>query len=123
KIIIFIGIFCSSVFFTLNAKTVNLSCPGLDKRAQDLEVVLDIDNGTASLQSPSSGSGLNFTENASFGADLVTWSKKSSSFKQSFSVNRATLELQRKTYSNATGETYNEKTECTIIKKNKASKF
>ncbi|EAO5314618.1 hypothetical protein CCR28_24425 [Salmonella enterica] len=123
KLIIFIGLIFSSVVFTANAKTTSLSCPGLDKRAQDLEVVLDAGNGTASLQSPSSGSGLNFTEKASFGSELVTWSKKSSSFKQTFSVNRETLELQRKTYSNATGETYLEKTTCSLKRASKSAKF
>ncbi|EOF5154681.1 hypothetical protein ACK1XB_001109 [Salmonella enterica] len=121
KLIIFIGLIFSSVVFTANAKTTSLSCPGLDKRAQDLEVVLDAGNGTASLQSPSSG--LNFTEKASFGSELVTWSKKSSSFKQTFSVNRETLELQRKTYSNATGETYLEKTTCSLKRASKSAKF
>lgn len=123
QLVIFFGVFFSSAIFFANAKTINLSCPNLDERAKDLEVVLDTNNGTASFQSPSNGSGLNFTEKASFGSELVSWTRRTELFKQSYSVNRVTLELQRKTYSLATGETYNKKSECTILKENKSAKF
>ena len=119
----FFGIFFSSTIFVVNAKTINLSCPNLDERAKDLEVVLDKSNGTASFQSPTGGSGLNFTEKASFGSELVTWTRRTELFKQSYSVNRVTLELQRKTYSMASGETYNKKSECTMLKESKSAKF
>lgn len=106
-----------------NAKNVYLSCPRFDNRAPDLKVILDESNGTASLQSSSSGAGMNFTSQASFGPDKVQWRKDTKSLKQTFSVDRSTLVFQRKTISGLSGETYIDKSDCEIIKSAKHTKF
>lgn len=118
-IVIFLACLSSAAY----GKAVYLSCPNLDKRAVDLKVILDEANGSASLQSPSSGSGLNFTSSASFGPSEVLWRHDSKSLKQTFSVDRTTLVLQRKTFSELTRDTYIEKADCSLIKGNKSAKF
>lgn len=102
---------------------VYLSCPHLDSRAPDLLVVLDRQSGTASLQSPSMGAGLNFTEKASFGPEKVVWRKDSSGFQQTYSINRSSLELERKTFSTRTSSTDIEKSDCTLVKSSTKNKF
>ncbi|MDP1211568.1 hypothetical protein Q6268_28525, partial [Klebsiella pneumoniae] len=79
-------------------------------------VVLDQNNGSASLQSPSMGSGLNFTSTAEFGPYEVTWSKDSTKYKQTYSVDRATLVLKRTTYSEMSNNTHTEVSDCKISK-------
>lgn len=114
--------------FSLNAAhaanaEVYLSCPGLDERAPDLLVILDKSNSKASLQSPSSGVGLNFTADASFGPTVVTWRRDSGSLKHTFSVDRATLYFERKTIDTSNGLNMTKKTKCTLVKKNSGNKF
>ena len=81
------------------AKITYLSCPYLDERATDLIVVLDQNNGSASLPSPSMGSGLNFTAPAAFWPSEVPWRTYSKKDKQTYSVDISTLVLKRTTYS------------------------
>lgn len=104
-------------------KEVFLSCPHLDERAKDLIVILDNSNGTASLQSPSMGKGLNFVSDASFGPNVVTWRNDNRMFKQTYSVDRTTLEIQRKTFSETTEDTHIDKSACTLLKKIDKAKF
>ena len=104
-------------------KTIYLSCPHFDSRAPDLIVVLDQTNGSASLQSPSMGAGLNFTAPASFGPDKVTWRKDSKSFKQTYSVDRSSLVFERKTYSEMSSDVHTDKSDCDLVKKPKSAKF
>ena len=104
-------------------KSIYLSCPHFDERAPDLVVVLDQSNGTASLQSPSMGEGLNFTAPASFGPDRVTWRRDEKNWKRSYSVNRSTLEFERKTYSVYFDDTSIAKSDCKIIKSPGSAKF
>ncbi|WP_132926696.1 hypothetical protein [Sodalis ligni] len=118
---LFLILMSSSVFAA--GKIVYLSCPKLDERAPDLKITLDQSNGTASAQSPLSGSGLNFTSQASFGPEQVTWRSDSRELKQMFSIDRTSLMLERKTFSEMTGNTYSEKSECKIIKAPKSAKF
>lgn len=106
-----------------SAKITYLSCPKLDERAPDLIVVLDQSNGSASLQSPSMGSGLNFTAPAAFGPSEVTWRKDSTKLKQTYSVNRATLVLKRTTYSAMTNSTHSDVADCKISKPPTKNKF
>lgn len=100
-----------------------LSCPAVDKRADDLVVVLDKQNGTASLQSDKIGSGLNFTSPASFGPKYVSWQNQSKSFPQKFTVDRVSLILKRETTSRMTGSVYLETSTCSIIKAPADTKF
>lgn len=100
-----------------------LSCPGVDKRADDLVVVLDQQNGTASLQSEKSGSGLNFTSPASFGPKYVSWQYQSKSVPQKFTVDRVSLILKRETTSRMTGSVYLQTSACSIIKAPANTKF
>jgi hypothetical protein len=100
-----------------------LSCPAVDKRADDLVVVLDQQNGTASLQSDKSGSGLNFTSPASFGPKYVSWQNQSKSFPQKFTVDRVSLILKRETTSRMSGSVYLETSACSIIKAPADTKF
>lgn len=100
-----------------------LSCPDVDKRADDLVVVLDQQNGTASLQSDKSGSGLNFTSPASFGPKYVSWQNQSKSFPQKFTVDRVSLILKRETTSRMSGNVYLEASNCSIIKAPANTKF
>ncbi|MDU4943839.1 MAG: hypothetical protein E6X23_20260 [Mixta calida] len=102
---------------------IYLSCPGVDERATDLKVILDQDNGSASLQTNEGGQGLNFTSPASFGPEQVSWRKDFKGYKQTFSVNRSSLKLERKTFSAMTGETYVEKSDCAIVKSAQKNKF
>lgn len=120
-LILTIAIVSSSAF--AGGKITYLACPQLDDRAKDLIVVLNQDNGTASVQSPSNGSGLNFTSQASFGPDRVEWRKDSKSLKQLYSVNRETLILERKTFSEMSGVNHTDKSDCSIVKKSKSAKF
>lgn len=106
-----------------SAKITYLSCPKLDERAPDLIVVLDQSNGSASLQSPSMGSGLNFTAPAAFGPSEVTWRKDSAKLKQTYSVDRATLVLKRTTYSAMTNSTHSDVADCKISKPPTKNKF
>lgn len=94
----------------------HLSCPGLDKRADDLLVVIDQSGGTASLQSGKSGVGLNFTSQAAFGPSEITWRNDSKGIAQKFSVDRVSLMLKRETTSAMTGSTYVETSPCSIAK-------
>lgn len=123
KELFFFGLLISSTQAFSAESITTLSCPGFDDRAPDLQVILDKSNGTASLQSPSMGSGLNFTAPASFGVDRVTWRKDSSSFKSTFSIDRETLVLERKTYSERTSNTDVTKATCKMISKIKNNKF
>ncbi|WP_129088604.1 hypothetical protein ACBV55_13655 [Franconibacter pulveris] len=124
KAVLAVSLFSSAIISTsVSAKVTYLSCPYLDNQASDLKIVLDQDNGTASLQSASSGPGLNFTAPASFGPEQVTWRKDNKSYKQTFSVDRMKLSFERKTFSEATGNTYSDRSECTIIKASKKAKF
>ncbi|HIF0661504.1 TPA: hypothetical protein ACXYP7_000710 [Klebsiella pneumoniae] len=116
-----ISLICFSSLAT--AKITYLSCPYLDERAPDLIVVLDQNNGSASLQSPSMGSGLNFTAPAAFGPSEVTWRKDSTKYKQTYSVDRATLVLKRTTYSEMSNTTHSEVSDCKISKPPKQNKF
>ncbi|HAJ7390798.1 TPA: hypothetical protein HNV44_18290 [Escherichia coli] len=124
-----IKVITASAFMLLSAysysapKIIYLECPNLDERAKDLVVVLDQPNGTASLQTSFGGEGLNYTAPASFGPSKVTWSKKSKLFNSTYSVDRASLALERKTFSEMTSNTYSEKTDCNIIKSPKENKF
>ncbi|MDU9393209.1 hypothetical protein [Pseudomonas sp. zfem002] len=93
-----------------------LSCPGIDERADDLLVIIDQPNGTASLQSQKVGSGLNFTAPASFGPTEITWRSDSRDFPQKFSVDRAKLVLKRETTSRMTGDVYTDKSACSLVK-------
>ncbi|UVL53941.1 hypothetical protein [Pseudomonas sp. B21-035] len=99
------------------------ACPALDKKADDLVVTLDQANGTASLQTSKSGSGLNFTSPAAFGPKEVTWRNQSSSYPQKFSIDRTSLELKRETTSGMSGTLYIEKSPCSIIKAPSNTKF
>lgn len=118
-----LGLLASSVQAFSAESVTYLSCPGFDERAPDLQVILDKSNGTASLQSPSMGSGLNFTVPASFGPDRVTWKKDTGSFKNTYSVDRETLVFERRTYSERTSNTDVTKANCKMIPKNKKNKF
>ncbi|EOG5421045.1 hypothetical protein ACLE0S_002849 [Cronobacter malonaticus] len=117
----------SLVFVSMQAmsaeKAIYLSCPYFDSRTPDLIVVLDQSNGLASLQSPSMGSGLNFTAPASFGPDKVTWRKDSKSLKQTYSVDRSSLIFERKTYSEMTSDVHSDKSKCNLVKKPESAKF
>ena len=112
-----------SSFALSEGKKTYLSCPGLDSRANDLKVIIDQNNGTASLQSSVSGDGLNFTSLASFGPGKVEWVKKSHGLFQKFSVDRSTLKLVRETTSSLTGSTYLESSSCSIIEYPRDAKF
>ncbi|MGR7540894.1 hypothetical protein ACU60L_18510 [Klebsiella aerogenes] len=122
---IILGICVSLIGFcgVAKAQVTYLSCPELDERASDLIVVLDKSNGTASLQAPSMGSGLNFTAPAAFGPSEVTWRKDSSKFKQTYSVNRSTLILKRITYSEMSNNTHAETSKCKISNPPQKNKF
>ena len=100
-----------------------LSCPSLDTRADDLMVILDQPNGTASLQSGKSGSGLNFTSPASFGPAQVTWRNDSKGLSQKFSIDRVSMELKRETTSAMTESVYVGKSPCSIAKAPANTKF
>lgn len=100
-----------------------LSCPTVDKRADDLVVVLDRQKGTASLQSDKSGSGLNFTSPASFGPKYVIWQNQSKSYPQKFTADRVSLILKRETTSSMSGSVYVETSACSIIKAPADTKF
>jgi len=123
KILFFLCTIAISSTASANSKVTYLSCPKLDDRASDLIVVLDPSNATASLQSPSSGSGLNFTSNAAFGPTEVTWRKDSPRLKQTYSVDRGSLVLKRKTFSEMTGSTDINSSECSIINPKRNNKF
>lgn len=110
--ILFVSIITSSAYAA--EKITYLSCAKFDERAPDLIVVLDKAKGTASLQSSSSGSGLNFTAEAAFGPSEITWRKDSTKLKQTYSVNRSSLILKRKTFSEMTGNTYTDSSICTV---------
>ncbi len=112
-----------SVFSTAAPNIIYLGCPSLDERAKDLVVVLDQPNGTASLQTSLGGEGLNFTAPASFGPRKVTWSKNTKLFKSTYSIDRTSLGLERKTFSEMTSSTYSEKSDCNIIKSPRNNKF
>lgn len=99
------------------------SCTALDKRADDLLVVVDQPSGTVSLQSDKSGEGLNFTSPASFGPAQVTWRNLSKSFPQKFSIDRSSLILKRETTSAVTGSVYVETSPCTIVRAPSGRKF
>lgn len=121
---------CASIVLVLasgaalaEGKVTYLSCPGLDSRANDLRVIIDQPNGTASLSSQTAGSGLNFTAPASFGPDKVSWKKKSSGLVQDFTVDRASLVLDRRTKFTYTENVSLEKAQCTILEKAKNAKF
>ena len=120
-VVMSLALFCNTTYAA--DREVYLSCPGFDDRAPDLIVVLDKANGKASLQSPSSGVGLNFSTEASFGPDKVTWRRNSGSLKHIFSVDRSTLQFERKTLDTSNGLNHTQKTTCTIIKKNTSNKF
>ena len=105
------------------SNVIELLCPTLDDRAPDLKVILDKANSTASLQEKSNMPALNFTEKASFGSENVTWRKDNKSFKQTYSVSRSNLELERSTISVMTGKKYTEKSSCSINKSREANKF
>ncbi|EPC3765346.1 hypothetical protein [Klebsiella michiganensis] len=122
---ILLGLCISLIGFSsmASAKITYLSCPKLDERAPDLIVVLDQSNGTASLQSPSMGSGLNFTAPAAFGPSEVTWRKDSTKFKQTYSVDRATLVLKRTTFSEMSNSTHSDISDCKISKPPQKNKF
>lgn len=115
KLMVFLAVCLASSLVLAHAKSTYLSCPQLDERASDLKVVLNQENGTASLQTSSGGPGLNFTSPASFGPDVVQWRKDSHSLKQTYSVDRSTLVLERKTLSGMTDKTYSEKSNCTVV--------
>lgn len=110
-----------SIVFTCQASlaagsVTYLSCPTLDKSADDLLVVIDQSSGTASLQSGKSGGGLNFTSLASFGPKEVSWRNDSKGLAQKFSVDRVSLALKRETISEMTGAIYVETSPCSIAK-------
>lgn len=100
-----------------------LSCPDFDPRADDLLVIIDQPNGTASLQSQKSGSGLNFTSPASFGPNEITWRSDSKDLPQKFSVDRGTLVFKRETTSRLTNEVYTEKSACSQVKVSSKNKI
>lgn len=100
-----------------------LSCPGVDKRADDLVVVLDQQAGTASLQSGKSGAGLNFVSPASFGPKEVMWRGQSDRYPRKFSVDRVSLILKVETTSTMTDKVYVESSTCTIVKPPSGAKF
>jgi hypothetical protein len=108
--------------FAASAATY-LSCPGVDKIADDLVVVLDQQAGTASLQSAKSGAGLNFVSPASFGPKEVIWRNQSDRYPQKFTVDRVTLTLKRETTSTMTDNVYVESSPCTIVKQATGAKF
>ncbi|HGM5351277.1 TPA: hypothetical protein ACKP19_004989 [Serratia marcescens] len=119
-----------SIFVTListtsfaSGKLTYLSCPKLDDRAPDLIVILDEQSSTASLQAPSSGSGLNFTSKAAFGPVEVSWRKDSQSLKQTYSIDRQSLVLNRKTFSEMSGSTHINSSACTVVKSNRKNKI
>lgn len=116
-----IGSMCQASFAAGNV--TYLSCPELDKRADDLLVVMDQQGGTASVQSKKSGSGLNFTAPASFGPAEVIWRSDSASYAQLYSVNRESLVLKRETTSAMSGTVYNATSNCTIVKAPQSNKF
>jgi hypothetical protein len=99
------------------------SCPSLDKRADDLLIIIDQPSGTASLQSEKSGEGLNFTSPASFGPKQVTWRNESNSYPQKFSIDRVTMVLKRETTSAMSGSVYAETSPCTMVKPPSNTKF
>lgn len=102
---------------------LHFSCPSLDKRADDLVVVVNKAAGTASLQSAKMGSGLNFSSPAAFGPKEVTWRNQSKSFPQKFSIDRVNLTLKRETTSSMTGSVYVETSPCSAIKAPANAKF
>jgi hypothetical protein len=99
------------------------SCPSLDERADDLKVVLDQANGTASLQTEKLGEGLNFTSPASFGPQQVTWRNQSKSYPQKFSIDRVTMVLKRETTSTMTGSVSLDTSPCSMVKPPSGAKF
>ncbi|MCP1507755.1 hypothetical protein J2Y83_003728 [Pseudomonas marginalis] len=123
KVLIALVIGVSSQASFAAGSVTYLSCPSLDKRADDLLVIVDQPSGTASLQSNKSGSGLNFTSPASFGPKEVTWRSESKSFQQKFSVDRVNLTLKRETTSGMTGSIYVETSPCSIVKAPSNTKF
>lgn len=100
-----------------------LSCPHFDPKADDLLVIIDQPNGTASLQSQKSGSGLNFTSRASFGPNEITWRSDSKDLPQKFSVDRGTLVFKRETTSRLTNEIYTDKSDCSVVKASRENKI
>lgn len=116
-----IGVSCQASFAA--SGVTYLSCPSLDKRADDLLVIVDQPSGTASLQSNKSGSGLNFTSPASFGPKEVIWRSESKNLQQKFSVDRVNLILKRETTSGLTGSIYVETSPCSIVKAPSNTKF
>lgn len=114
--------FVSQAAFSAGSVTY-LSCPDFDPRADDLLVIIDQPNGTASLQSQKSGSGLNFTSTASFGPNEITWRGNSKDLPQKFSVDRGTLVFKRETTSRLTNETYTDKSACSVVKASSKNKI
>lgn len=114
--------FVSQGAFAASSATY-LSCPSVDKRADDLVVVLDQQAGTASLQSGKSGAGLNFVSPASFGPKEVTWRDQSDRYPRKFSVDRVSLILKVETTSTMTDNVYVESSTCTIVKPPSGAKF